>query len=122
MMKNSDLFWASKDSEEEMDNAASESDENLVYRDQNRIYFYSEVKRSKILVLNKLLRKLDKDLVNRANYLDTVTPNIYLHVQSFGGSVFSAFSNIDYIQSSHTCLFTNCLVELGENTRKSKIQ
>jgi ATP-dependent Clp protease protease subunit len=102
MMKNSDLFWASKDSEEEMDNAASESDENLVYRDQNRIYFYSEVKRSKILVLNKLLRKLDKDLVNRANYLDTVTPNIYLHVQSFGGSVFSAFSNIDYIQSSQT--------------------
>ena len=102
MMKNSDLFWASKDSEEEMDNAASESDENLVYRDQNRIYFYSEVKRSKILVLNKILRKLDKDLVNRANYLDTTTPNIYLHVQSFGGSVFSAFSNIDYIQSSQT--------------------
>ena len=102
MMKNSDLFWASRDSDEEEDNNSSESDENLVYRDQNRIYFYSEVKRSKILVLNKILRKLDKDLVNRANYLDTTTPNIYLHIQSFGGSVFSAFSNIDYIRSSRT--------------------
>ena len=99
MIKN-DLFWASNETESE-DNA-SNSNEDLVHKDQNRIYFYSEVKRPKILVLNKMLRRLDKDLINRANSLDTSTPNIYLHIQSYGGSVFSAFSAIDYIRSSRT--------------------
>ena len=99
MIKN-DLFWASNETESE-DNA-SNSNEDLVHKDQNRIYFYYEVKRPKILVLNKMLRRLDKDLINRANSLDTSTPNIYLHIQSYGGSVFSAFSAIDYIRSSRT--------------------
>ena len=99
MIKN-DLFWATAQSESE-DNA-SNSNEDLVHKDQNRIYFYSEVKRSKILILNKMLRRLDKDLINRANSLDTSTPNIHLHIQSYGGSVFSAFSAIDYIRSSRT--------------------
>ena len=49
-----------------------------------------------------MLRRLDKDLINRANSLDASTPNIYLHIQSYGGSVFSAFSAIDYIRSSRT--------------------
>ena len=98
-MKKSDLFWASKAAEEE--NSGS-SDDDTILIEKNRIYFYSEVYRTKILTLNKTLRKLDKELVNRSNTLDSPVPNIYLHIQSFGGSVFSAFSTIDYIRNSIT--------------------
>ena len=98
-MKKGDLFWASKGTEEE--NSGS-SDDDTILIEKNRIYFYSEVHRTKILTLNKTLRKLDKELVNRSNTLDTPVPNIYLHIQSFGGSVFSAFSTIDYIRNSIT--------------------
>ena len=96
-MKKGDLFWASKESKEE--NSGS-SDDDTILIEKNRIYFYSEVYRTKILTLNKTLRKLDKELVNRSNTLDSPVPNIYLHIQSFGGSVFSAFSTIDYILNS----------------------
>ena len=98
-MKKGDLFWASDGSGE--DSTSSSDDDNIIV-EQNRIYFYSEVKRPNILTLNKALRNLDKELVNRSNTLDTDVPNIYLHIQSFGGSVFSAFSTIDYIRNSIT--------------------
>ena len=102
-MENIDLFWAS---EEGSGDDSSSSSDDYVQRVQNRIYFYSEVERSKILTLNKTIRKLDKDLVNRSNSLDAPAPKIYLHIQSFGGSVFAAFSTIDYIQNTKTPVYS----------------
>jgi len=98
-MKKVDLFWAASQSNEE---DSSSTDDDTIIIKQNRIYFYSEVKRTKILTLNKSLRKLDKELINRSNTLDAAVPNIHLHIQSFGGSVFAAFSTIDYIRNSTT--------------------
>lgn len=102
-MKKADLFWSASNSDEE---GSSSSDDDTIIIEQNRIYFYSEVHRTKILTLNKSLRKLDKELINRSNTLDTHVPSIYLHIQSFGGSVFAAFSTIDYIRNSVTPVYS----------------
>ena len=67
----------------------------------NTIYFYSEVNRPKILELNKAINNLSVNLINQASLLKSQTPaNIYLNINSFGGSVFAALSAVDTIQAS----------------------
>jgi ATP-dependent Clp endopeptidase proteolytic subunit ClpP len=67
----------------------------------NTIYFYSEVSRPKILELNKGINNLSTNLINQTNMLKTQAPgNIYLHINSFGGSVFAGLSAVDTIQAS----------------------
>ena len=105
-MKN--VFWSSKDKKEEEPQGQIEiyssqpaNDDSNVVCEQNRIYFYSEVERTKNLKLNKFIRNLDLDLVNRTNVLATEeVPTMYLHIQSYGGCVFSGFSSIDYIKGT----------------------
>lgn len=80
---------------------ASKDKDHIVEIVNNTIYFYSEVSRSKSLELNKAINNLSVNLVNQTNLLKTkTTANIYLHINSFGGSVFSALSTVDTIQSS----------------------
>ena len=63
--------------------------------------------RQKILVLNKSLKNLNDNLVNQANLLSLEEPaQIYLHINSFGGSVFAGLSAVDYIQSSNVPVTT----------------
>lgn len=68
----------------------------------NRIYFYSEVNRAKILTLNKKITSLNVSLLNQVNTLDlgSCPSNIRLYINSFGGSVFAGMSAVDYIKSS----------------------
>jgi len=68
----------------------------------NRIYFYSEVNRAKILTLNKKITSLNISLLNQVNTLDlgSCPANIRLYINSFGGSVFAGMSAVDYIRSS----------------------
>ena len=97
-----DIFWAELNkSEKKIGPAAATSDKNnIVEAVNNRIYYYSEVSRQKILVLNKSLKNLNDNLVNQANLLSLEEPaQIYLHINSFGGSVFAGLSAVDYIQS-----------------------
>lgn len=73
----------------------------------NTIYFYSEVSRPKILELNKNINSLGTNLVNQTNLLKTKVPgNIYLHINSFGGSVFAGLSAVDTIQASNVPVCT----------------
>ena len=100
------VFWSSKEEKEEPQQieiypASQSNDDSSVMCEQNRIYFYSEVERTKSLKLNKFIRNLDLDLVNRTNVLNTdEIPPMYLHIQSYGGCVFSGFSSIDYIKGT----------------------
>ena len=97
-----DIFWAELNkSEKKIGPAAAANDKNnVVEAVNNRIYYYSEVSRQKILVLNKSLKNLNDNLVNQANLLSLEEPaQIYLHINSFGGSVFAGLSAVDYIQS-----------------------
>ena len=81
--------------------SAGKDEDNVVETKNNSVYFYSEVTRPKILLLNKNLRELGKNLVNQANLLGSTLPaDIHLHINSFGGSVFAGLSATDYVKSS----------------------
>ena len=106
------VFWSSKEEKEEPQQieiypASQANDDSNVVCEQNRIYFYSEVERTKNLKLNKFIRNLDLDLVNRTTVLATeVIPPMYLHIQSYGGCVFSGFSSIDYIKGTKAPIYS----------------
>jgi len=77
------------------------NDSDRVLTSNNRIYFYSEVSRTKILTLNKSITNVGISLQNRANALGSEVPNnIHLYINSYGGSVFAGLAATDYILSS----------------------
>ena len=96
MMQNEDLQWESKAADE----AAGSSENNKVQVGRNRIYFYSEVSRPKNLELNKNIATMSNTLYNRGQSLQTDPGRIFLHINSFGGSVFAGMSSVDYILNS----------------------
>ena len=96
MMQNEDLLWESKAADE----AAGSSENNKVQVGRNRIYFYSEVSRPKNLELNKNIATMSNTLYNRGQSLQADPGRIFLHINSFGGSVFAGMSSVDYILNS----------------------
>ena len=93
-----DLEWKLKGDFE----ASDSDDDNKVEASHNRIYFYSEVKRSKVLSLNKYIRNLNINLETVALSYCTGPKDrsIYLHINSYGGSVFAGLAAVDYIKNS----------------------
>ncbi len=70
----------------------------ILERVNNRIYFYSEIDRSSILNLNKSLLQLVNDTLYNAQVNDSPKPDpIYLHINSFGGSIFHGLAGMDEI-------------------------
>ena len=101
-----DIYWlGDKDKDEKSGQICgsendSDDDNNQVVTVNNRIYFYSEVSRSKNLDLNKSIVNLGINLQNRAVTLSADPGKIYLHINSYGGSVFAGLSSVDYIIKS----------------------
>ena len=83
----------------EFQNAKPE-DNNRIETKSNRIYYYCEVSRGRNLTLNMKLKELSGDLIDRARNLQVDPGSIYLHINSYGGSVFAGFSSVDYILNS----------------------
>jgi|TARA_R110000824_G_scaffold177610_6_gene357076 ATP-dependent Clp endopeptidase proteolytic subunit ClpP len=101
------VWMTSKDSPDtgdsaKMDMLGDDDSNNRVESANNKIYFYSEVVRPKILTLNKKIVQLNVSLKNQVNSLGLSEPqaNIKLHINSYGGSVFAGFAAADYIKSS----------------------
>ena len=101
-MQNEDLLWESKAADE----AAGSSENNKVQVGRNRIYFYSEVSRPKNLELNKNIATMSNTLYNRGQSLQVDPGRIFLHINSFGGSVFAGMSSVDYILNSKVPITT----------------
>ena len=110
-----DVYWAAAKKPDSIgamppsspQNPAAADKNNIVEAVNNKIYFYSEVTRPKILTLNKTLSNLNTNLINQANLLQNkLESNIYLHINSFGGSVFAGLSAMDYIKSSTVPIVT----------------
>ena len=95
-----DLEWQIYPHEEPLN--SDSDDDNRVEATHNRIFFYSEVKRAKILTLNKYIRTLNVNLLNSATSYnaDPKGRSIYLHINSYGGSVFAGLAAVDYIRNS----------------------
>ena len=82
------------------DDDEKESDKNRkIERDSNSIYFYSEVNRNSIYELITLINEAEEENYMLAFKLKIDPIPIYLHISSYGGSVFDAFTAIDVIKS-----------------------
>ena len=66
----------------------------------NHIYFYGDVTTSNCLKLNTSIRDINKKLKGLRDDYDLTHLRIFLHVNSYGGSVFAALSTIDTILTS----------------------
>jgi ATP-dependent protease ClpP protease subunit len=91
--KNAPQFGSNSESSAGEDDSGGDS-KDRVEAMNNRIYFYSEVNRAKILTLNKKITSLNVSLLNQVNTLDlgSCPSSIRLYINSFGGSVFAVMS------------------------------
>ena len=64
----------------------------------NKIYFYADITRPEILKLNKHLDSLEKKILTNSILLNSEPCDIYLHINSFGGSLFAGLAGVDYIK------------------------
>lgn len=99
-----ELYWGKKKNKSiELD---SNSENNQTITVDNHIYFYSEVERAKMLELNKAIRELDTKLQKEALSFSIPLPNIYLHINSYGGSIFAGLSTLDTIRNTKCDIIT----------------
>lgn len=73
----------------------------------NRIYFYADIDRDKMLILMKALREKENDLLHMQQTwgLDTPPP-LHLYIQSYGGYAHAGFSGHDQIKSLNVPVYT----------------
>ncbi len=77
-----------------------------IYRENNHIYFYSEIDRESIGILIQLLREAEEFCIITALRLRIDVIPIYLHIYSDGGYICSAFAAIDIIRSSKVPVYS----------------
>lgn len=69
-------------------------------REKNHIYFYTDVTQDTCLDLSRKINDLGKDLLKLSIDYDIAPPHIYLHINTLGGDLLSAFGVIDVIKNS----------------------
>lgn len=77
-----------------------------VEQDENKIYFYSQVGEKEVLELNKIVKRLDKEMQVLGITLNIPPPPIELHLHSEGGSLFAGIAAYDCIKSCKTPIHT----------------
>ena len=93
--------------DKEKSGTAGGSDDSSVECELNSIYFYSSVTQQDNFTLNKYLAKLSRDLpILQSKYKLERPINIHLRINSYGGSVFAAFSTLDYMNQSKAPIYT----------------
>lgn len=88
------------------DDNEEEDNEVKIYRENNHIYFYSEIDRNSISKLNILLREAEEYCVILSLKLRLDVIPIYLHIYSTGGYINAAFATIDVINSSKVPVYS----------------
>lgn len=93
-------------SQDDMDNHY-EKQKFVSVIDNNELYFYNDVNNESVLMLNKTLSDLTRQLLIAQITFDLKeTPHIKLHINSDGGEVFGALSIVDRIQSSKVPVYS----------------
>jgi ATP-dependent Clp endopeptidase proteolytic subunit ClpP len=89
---------AKKDEQKEKEKVSSgDGNVPVVKSDSNHIYFYADVDHQPCLDLNKALQEKADELLTIALKNDFGKPKIYLHINSYGGSIFAGISSMDTI-------------------------
>lgn len=73
----------------------------------NRIYFYADIDREKVLTLVKTLKEREDEMFMRHKtwQMDTV-PNLRLYIQSYGGMAHAGFAAYDHIKNMNIKVHT----------------
>jgi len=90
------------------DESASDDDSSHIYRENNHIYFYSEIDRKSVSSLVKLIREAEEYCFLTAFKL-TIEPSnipIFLHISSLGGYIYDAFIAVDVIQRCRVPIYS----------------
>jgi ATP-dependent Clp endopeptidase proteolytic subunit ClpP len=77
-----------------------------IERDNNHIYFHSEVDRESIFELIMLLKEAEEESILTSYKLNIDDVPIYIHINSYGGSIYDAFNAIDTIKSCKVPVYT----------------
>jgi ATP-dependent Clp protease protease subunit len=91
------------------DSSSDEEDtkkNNKITLNDNHIYFHAEVNRNTIFELCEKIRTCEADNIMLATRLCVDPIPIYIHINSYGGCVFSAFHAIDVIQGCSIPVYT----------------
>ena len=84
----------------------SRHSDKKITRDTNHIYYYSEVDRDSIFDLCSLISEVEDDNIFTAHKMKLDPIPIYLHINSYGGSIFAAFAAIDAINACKVPIYT----------------
>jgi len=100
----------SESDKEDLDNISSILGKNKgdtkIEREYNHIYFHSEVTRESIFDLTMLIKEAEEECVLSCLKLNIDEIPIYLHINSYGGSIFAGFAAIDIINSCKVPVYT----------------
>ena len=77
-----------------------------IEREANHIYFYSEVNRDTIYELISLINEIEEENIALSFKMKIDPIPIYLHINSYGGCVFSAFNAIDIIEACQVPIYS----------------
>ena len=72
----------------------------------NKILFYADIDEGSVLELNRVLLELDCKLQSIKSFDDNYEPIIHLHLNTFGGVIFAAFSTVDTIRRLKSKVYT----------------
>lgn len=97
MDKNKIIWGVEKADEEGRPKAEIYKEPSYVETVDNHIYFYSYVGKSEVLQLNKKVRELNNELLRSAGLQDRPPASIFLHVNSYGGSLFDGLAAMDTV-------------------------
>ena len=84
----------------------SKSSNSSCYTLNNHIYFNDDITMESVTVLNRTIRELQDDLIILGIKNDIDPPPIKLHLTTYGGLVYAAFSVIACIKSSKVPVHT----------------
>jgi ATP-dependent protease ClpP protease subunit len=90
---------SNKKLEDDEDEEKEEENEHKIYRENNHIYFYTEIDRKSISNLNFFIREAEEYCIVTSLRLRIDELPIYLHIYSNGGYIHAAFAAIDVIKS-----------------------
>jgi ATP-dependent Clp protease protease subunit len=91
---------------EDDDESEEEEDEHKIYRENNHIYFYTEIDRKSISNLNFFIREAEEYCIITSLRLRIDELPIYLHIYSNGGYIHAAFAAIDVINSCKVPIYS----------------
>jgi len=74
--------------------------------ENNHIFFYTEVDRDSVHELIETIRDMEGYCMQMKRQMNLKKVPIYLHINSYGGCVFSALNAIDYMQSCTVPIYT----------------